>query len=163
MIIAGTFITFASVSLLTWGVDFAVNYKSFSIREAAVVLSSVALLSLLLGVLTGGFVADRLQKRFAYDRIIVIAAALLCAAPFVLLAIQPDEKWVVLAALFIAGFFMSWYHGPVTAVLLDLTPHRAHSTSIGAYMFVTQLVGAFGPHPIGHISNVTYHSLSLQL
>src|SRR5260370_10556197 len=107
MITAGTFITFASVSLLTGGVDFAVNYKSFSIREAAVSLSIVALLSLLLGVLTGGFVADRLQKRFAYGRIIVIAAAFLCAAPFVFLAIQSDEQWVVLSARLIAGYFMS--------------------------------------------------------
>ena len=163
MIIAGTFITFASVSLLTWGVDFAVNYKSFSIREAAVSLSIVALLSLLLGVLTGGFVADRLQKRFAYGRIIVIAAAFLCAAPFVLLAIQSDEKWVVLAALFIAGYFMSWYHGPVTAVLHDLTPRRAHATAIGVYMFVTQLVGALGPQLIGKISDVSDLQLGLQV
>src|SRR5262249_53478030 len=35
MIAAGTCITFASVSLLTWGIDFAVSYKDFSVREAA--------------------------------------------------------------------------------------------------------------------------------
>ncbi len=126
-------------------------------------LSIVALLSLLLGVLTGGFVADRLQKRFAYGRIIVIAAAFLCAAPFVLLAIQSDEKWVVLAALFIAGYFMSWYHGPVTAVLHDLTPRPAHATAIGVYMFVTQLVGALGPQLIGKISDVSDLQLGLQV
>jgi MFS family permease len=163
MIVAGAFITFASVSLLTWGVDFAVNYKAFSVREAAVSLSVVALLSLVFGVLMGGFVADRLQKRFIYGRIIAIAVAFLCAAPFVLLAIQADEKWVVLAALFIAGFFMSWYHGPVTAVLHDLTPQRAHATAIGVYMFVTQLVGALGPQLIGKISDVSDQQLGLQV
>ena len=55
MIVAGTLITFASVSLLTWGTDFAVNYKEFSLREAALSLALVALLSLLLGVLAGAF------------------------------------------------------------------------------------------------------------
>ncbi len=39
MIAAGACVTFASVSLLTWGVDFAVNYKDFSLREASVSLS----------------------------------------------------------------------------------------------------------------------------
>jgi MFS transporter, Spinster family, sphingosine-1-phosphate transporter len=163
MIVAGTFITFSSVSLLTWGVDFAVNYKEFSVREAAISLAIVALLSLVLGVLTGGILADRLQKKYAYGRILVIAGAFLCAAPFVLLAIASDEKWLVLTALFIASFFMSWYHGPVTAVLHDLTPQRAHATAIGVYMFVTQLLGALGPQLIGRISDASDLQLGLQV
>jgi MFS transporter, Spinster family, sphingosine-1-phosphate transporter len=163
MIVAGTCITFASVSLLTWGIDFAVNYKEFSLREAALSLAIVALLSLLLGVLTGGFLADRLQKRYCYGRILVIAAAFLFAAPCVLLAIQSDDKGIFLAALFIGGFFMSWYHGPVTAVLHDLTPQRAHATAIGVYMFVTQLLGALGPQLVGKISDASDLQLGLQV
>jgi MFS family permease len=163
MIVAGTMITFASVSLLTWGTDFAVNYKEFSLREAALSLAVVALLSLLLGVLTGGFLADRIQKKYPYGRLLVIAAAFLFAAPFVLLAIQSDEKWVFLTALFIGGFFMSWYHGPVTAVLCDLTPQRAHATAIGVYMFVTQLLGALGPQLVGKISDASDLQLGLQV
>ena len=163
MIVAGTMITFASVSLLTWGTDFAVNYKEFSLREASLSIAVVALISLLLGVLTGGFLADRIQKKYPYGRILVIAAAFLFAAPFVLLAIQSDEKWVFLVALFIGGFFMSWYHGPVTAVLCDLTPQRAHATAIGVYMFVTQLLGALGPQLVGKISDASDLQLGLQV
>jgi MFS transporter, Spinster family, sphingosine-1-phosphate transporter len=163
MIVAGTLITFASVSLLTWGTDFAVNYKEFSLREAAVSLALIALLSLVLGVLAGGFLADRIQKKYAYGRIIIIAAAFLFAAPFLLLAIQTDEKWIFLSALFIGGFFMSWYHGPVTAVLCDLTPQRAHATAIGVYMFVTQLLGALGPQLVGKISDASDLQLGLQV
>jgi MFS transporter, Spinster family, sphingosine-1-phosphate transporter len=163
MIAAGTLVTFASVSLVTWGIDFAVNYKAFNLREAAVSLAVVALLSLVFGVLTGGYLADQLQKRFVYGRIIVIAAAFLFAAPFVLLSIQSDEKWIVLAGLFVAGFFMSWYHGPVTAVIHDLTPQRAHATSVGVYMFVTQMVGALGPQLVGRISDLADLQLGLQI
>jgi MFS family permease len=163
MIVAGTMITFASVSLLTWGTDFAVNYKEFSLREASLSIAVVALLSLLLGVLMGGFLADRIQKKYPYGRILVIAAAFLFAAPFVLLAIQSDEKWVFLVALFIGGFFMSWYHGPVTAVLCDLTPQRAHATAIGVYMFVTQFFGAIGPQLVGKISDASDLQLGLQV
>jgi MFS transporter, Spinster family, sphingosine-1-phosphate transporter len=163
MLVAGTCITFSSVSLLTWGIDFARDYKEFSLREAAVSLAAVALVSLLLGVLTGGFLADRLQRKYPFGRILVVAAAFLLAAPFVLLAIQTDEKWVFLIALFIGGYFMSWYHGPVTAVLHDLTPQRAHATSIGVYMFVTQLLGALGPQLVGKISDASDLQLGLQV
>jgi MFS family permease len=79
------------------------------------------------------------------------------------LAIQTDEKWIFLGALFIGAYFMSWYHGPVTAVLHDLTPQRAHSTAIGVYMFVTQLLGALGPQLVGRISDASDLQLGLQV
>jgi len=163
MIAAGICITFSSVSILTWGTDFAVNYKDFSLREAAVSLAVIGLLSAVLGVLTGGFVADRLHRTYASGRIIAIAVAFLLAAPFLLLAIQSDEKPVVLASMFAAGFFMAWYHGPVTAVLHDMMPRRAHATSVGVYMFATQLIGGMGPHVIGKISDLRDLQLGLQI
>ncbi len=163
MIAAGICITFSSVSLLTWGTDFAVNYKDFTLREASISLALIALLSLVMGVLTGGWIADQLQKRFAYGRIIAIALAFLLAAPFLLLAIQTEEKRTVLVGLFIAGFFMSWYHGPVTAVIHDMMPRRAHATSVGVYMFATQLFGGLGPQVVGRISDLHDMQLGLQI
>jgi MFS family permease len=162
MIIAGTCITFSSVSFVTWGIDYATNYKNFSIKEAALSLAVIALLSSVLGALSGGYIADLVQKRLRYGRILVIAVAFLAAAPFLLLAIQSDEKWVVLAGFFVAMYFMSWYHGPTTAVLHDLTPQRAHATAVGVYMFATQLFGALGPLLIGKVSDMTDLQIGLQ-
>src|SRR5207245_2272563 len=48
MIAAGICITFSTVSLNSWGVDFAKNYKDFSLREASVSLSLITLFSLVL-------------------------------------------------------------------------------------------------------------------
>jgi MFS family permease len=163
MIAGGICITFSCVSILTWGVDFAVAYKEFSLRQASVWLAVIGSVCSLCGVLFGGFVADRLQRRFTFGRIIAIAVAFLFAAPFVLLAIQTDDRTLVLAALALASFFMSWYHGPVTAVIHDMMPRRAHASSIGVYMFVTQLVGAFGPKLVGRISDLHDMQLALQI
>jgi predicted MFS family arabinose efflux permease len=163
MIGAGICITFSTVSILTWGIDFAMNYKDFTLREASISVTLITFVSLVLGVLMGGLVADRLQKRFAYGRIIAVASAFLLAAPFLLLAIQSEEKRTVLIGLAMAGFFMSWYHGPVTAVLHDMMPRRAHATSIGVYMFATQLVGGLGPQVIGKISDLRDLQLGLQI
>ena len=162
MIVAGICITFASVSFVTWGIDYATNYNGFSLREAALSLAVIALLSSVLGALCGGFFADLAQRRFAFGRVMVMACAFLVAAPFLLLAIQSDEKWVVLAGFFVAMFFMSWYHGPTTAVLHDLTPQRAHATAVGLYMFATQLFGALGPLLIGKVSDMSDLQIGLQ-
>jgi len=163
MIAAGTCITFSSVSLLTWGLDFAKDYKDFTVREAAVYLAAIALLSSILGVLTGGYVADKLQRRFAYGRLIAIGCALLLATPFLLFAILSEDKWAVLTGLFVSGFFLSWYHGPVTAVIHDMMPRRAHATSVGIYMFLTQLIGGFGPQVVGKISDTRDLQVGLEI
>src|ERR1700676_1428907 len=162
MIVAGICITFSSGSFVTWGIDYAKNYKDFSLREAAVSLAVVALLSSVLGALVGGFVADEVQKRLPYGRILTMAAAFLIAAPFLLLAVQAEDKRLVIGGFFIAMFFMSWYHGPTTAVLHDLTPRRAHATAIGLYMFFTQLIGGLGPLFVGRISDVSDLQVGLQ-
>jgi MFS transporter, Spinster family, sphingosine-1-phosphate transporter len=162
MIVAGVCVTFATVSFTTWGIDYAKSYKGFSLREASLALAVVALLSSVLGTLAGGYIADLAQKRFVYGRVIVMAFAFLMASPFLLIAIQSDEKWIVLAGFFVAMFFMSWYHGPTTAVLHDLTPQRAHATAVGIYMFATQLFGALGPLLIGKVSDMSDLQVGLQ-
>jgi MFS family permease len=126
-------------------------------------LSLVTLFSLILGVLMGGYVADLLHKTLAYGRIMAVAVAFLLAAPFLLLAIQSEEKSTVLVCFAIAVFFMSWYHGPVTAVLHDMMPRRAHATSIGVYMFATQLIGGLGPLVVGRISDLHDMQVALQI
>jgi MFS family permease len=163
MIGAGICITFSTVSIGTWAISFAKDYKDFTLREASVSVTLITSVALAIGVLMGGWVADRLQRRFAYGRIIAIAFAFLLAAPFLLLAIQSEEKQTVLVGLGIAGFFMSWYHGPVTAVLHDMMPRRAHATSVGVYMFATQLVGGWGPQVTGKISDLRDLQLGLQI
>jgi MFS transporter, Spinster family, sphingosine-1-phosphate transporter len=162
MIAAGICITFSSVSFVTWGIDYAKNYKDFSTKEASLSLAVIALFTSVLGAIAAGYFADLLQKKLAYGRVLVIALAFLAAAPFLLVAIQADEKWMVLAGFFGSMFFMSWYHGPTTAVLHDLTPQRAHATAIGIYMSVTLALGGFGPLLIGKISDMSDLQIGLQ-
>jgi MFS family permease len=164
LIVSGVMVTFASVAFLTWGTDFVVRYKDFSLREAGVSLGPTLLVSAMLGVLTGGTLADILQKRFAFGRILTVACGFLLAAPLVVWAISTEEKLTVVIAFFTAGYFMSWYHGPVTAVIHDLMPPRAHASSVGLYMFVTQLLGGvLGPYVVGRIDDMATLILGLQI
>jgi MFS family permease len=164
LIVSGVMITFASVAFITWGTDFLVRYKDFSLKEAGVSLGPALLVAGLAGVLGGGFIADMLQSRFAYGRILTVASGFLLAAPFVLWAITSEEKRLIVAAFFIAGFFMSWYHGPLTAVIHDMMPRRAHASSVGVYMFATQLFGGIlGPYVVGRLDDLADLILGLQV
>jgi MFS family permease len=164
LIVSGVMITFASVAFITWGTDFVVRYKDFSLREAGISLGPALLVSGLLGVLGGGFIADMLQKRYAFGRILTVACGFLIAAPFVLWAITSEQKHSIVGAFFIAGFFMSWYHGPLTAVIHDMMPPRAHASSVGVYMFATQLFGGIlGPYVVGRLDDLADLIIGLQV
>jgi MFS family permease len=164
LMLSGVMITFASVAFITWGTDFVVRYKGFSLREAGISLGPALLVSGLLGVLAGGFLADMLQQRFAFGRILTVACGFLLAAPFVLWAITSEEKNQVVGAFFVAGFFMSWYHGPLTAVIHDMMPRRAHASSVGVYMFATQLFGGIlGPYVVGRLDDLADLILGLRV
>jgi MFS transporter, Spinster family, sphingosine-1-phosphate transporter len=160
---SGVLVTFATVSFVTWGPDYMVRYKDFSMREAGVLLGSIGLVSLVSGALAGGAIADVLQRRMAYGRVIAVAMGFLLAGPFLLWGLATDSRETLLFAFSIAGFFMSWYHGPVTAIIHDMTPPRAYATSVGLYMFVTQLAGAFGPSLVGNVSDIFDLQLGLQV
>lgn len=164
LIVAGVMITFASVAFITWGTDFVVRYKDFSVGEAGVSLGVPLILAAVGGVLTGGYLADVLHKRYPAGRILVIAFGFLLAGPFISWAITTDDKHWVVTAFFIAGYFMSWYHGPVTAVIHDMMPPRAHASSVGVYMFATQLIGGIlGPFVVGRVDDVADLVLGLHI
>src|SRR5712692_1417683 len=153
---SGVLITFTSVAFIFWGNEFVKQWKNFTPKQAGLSLGITVLLASLCGVLTGGYVADWLQKRYHFGRILTVAVAFLAATPFILWALAAEEKSNVIVALFLAAFFMSWYHGPVTAVIHDLMPRRAHARSVGVYMFITQLLGGvFGPLVVGKIDDVS--------
>ena len=159
---SGVLVTFATVSFITWGPDYMVRFKDFSPRQAGVLLGSLGLVSLVCGALAGGGVADFFQRRMAYGRVVAVALGFLCAGPFLLWGLATDSREALLAAFSLAGFFMSWYHGPVTAIIHDMMPPRAYATSVGLYMFVTQLAGGFGPTMVGNVSDIYDLQLGLQ-
>jgi len=104
-------------------------------------LGSVMLVAGILGVMTGACVADRLAKAFVWGRALTPAIGFLVSAPFILGALHTGSKFTVLFLLFTGTFFMTWYHGPVTAVIHDLTPPRNHASAIGLYYFFVNFFG----------------------
>ena len=154
VVLGGTLVTFASGSLITWGTEFAMRYFDFTLRRAAVTLALVVLSGGGLGLLFGGWAADLAERRWPWGRALTVGISVTLAAPILLVALYAPNGAVLGVALFAASFFMTVYHGPVTAIIHDLTPTKMHGFAFAAYVTVAHLFGDMAaPAVIGAVSD----------
>jgi MFS transporter, Spinster family, sphingosine-1-phosphate transporter len=153
-LVAGCFITFAGYSFIFWGTSFVHSVKGFALEEAGLVLGANMIVAGVLGIVVGATLADRMARVVVWGRVLVITVGLLLGVPFLFWALHTPAKAHFIVFFFLGGFFMSWYHGPLTAVLHDLTPERAHATAMGLYQGVVHLVAVTSaPIVIGRVAD----------
>jgi predicted MFS family arabinose efflux permease len=156
VMVGGTFVVFASTAFITWGPTFATRYHGLSVAQASSAIGLLVLVGSVGGVLLGGFVADTLQRRWAWGRAVTIGATLLIGTPFLYRAVSTDSLFEFLLCILAASLLLTCYHGPATAVIHDLTPTRAHSLAFALYLFVIHLVGdTVAPVLVGHVSDLS--------
>lgn len=140
VLLSGGLITFAGHSYVIWGAEFVHRYKSFGLREAGILLGAMVIVAGIPGVMTGAALADRLARRYPWGRVLAVSVGFLLSAPLIFCALHTSNKVFLTAAFAMGVFFMTWYHGPVTAIIHDLVPPRAHATAIGVHYFLMNLV-----------------------
>jgi MFS transporter, Spinster family, sphingosine-1-phosphate transporter len=139
VLISGWFIAFAAHSYVIWGTEFVYRCKGFTLRQAGTLLGAIVVLAGVLGVMTGAVVADRLAQARPWGRALTPAMGFLVSAPLIFGALHAHARFRVLGLFFVGSFFMTWYHGPLTAVIHDVIPPRAHATAMGIYYFFVNL------------------------
>ncbi|MGI9103932.1 MAG: spinster family MFS transporter [Terriglobales bacterium] len=147
ILIGGWFTTFAGYAYITWGTEFVHRYKGFSLRDAGLSFGVVTVLGGAAGVLCGAALADRWRRSVPWGRIVTVPIGFLISVPFIFGALHTSNHLLVLPLFFAGTFFMTWYHGPVTATVHDLTPPQAHATAMGFYSFIVN-VSAISLAPI---------------
>ncbi|HTU64068.1 MAG TPA: MFS transporter, partial [Polyangiales bacterium] len=131
MLASGTLISFAAGGYITWIVDFTVQVKGMSQDEARPLYAFIALSGGILGVLAGGIVGDRWQRRSTRGRVLTIATGFFCAVPFCIGVILVDHGWPYLVIAWLLMFFLPFYSGPMPAVIDDVVDAE-HATSAQA-------------------------------
>jgi predicted MFS family arabinose efflux permease len=154
LVLGGWFITFAAYAYITWGTEFVYRYKGFSLREAGMSLGGVMVVAGAAGVICGATLADRLKRKFSWGRIATVPMGFTISTPFILLALHTSNRHLVFPLFFAAIFFLTWYHGPVTATIHDLTPPQAHGTAMGFYSCVVNVTAiSLAPVIIGGVAD----------
>ena len=151
---AGWFSSFAGYTYIAWGPDLIQEIKGFTAREAAMALGCVVVLGGALGIAAGAYFSDRLAKRWPWGRPLIIPIGFLLGAPAILAALHVSGKALFLVLFGLGAFFMSWYHGPLTATIHDLVPPSGHATALGLYyLFVNLFAMALAPLVVGRAAD----------
>jgi MFS family permease len=150
----GLFVAFSSAAFISWSPTFVVRYHHLSSAKASGWLALLVLVSSTLGVLLGGYLADRLHKRWSWGRAATVGTGILVATPFLYATLRADSLSWFYACVFVATAALACYHGPTTAVIHDLTPPHAHAFAFGLYMFFIHFFGdSMAPAVVGFLSD----------
>ena len=139
--LAGALISFGMNGIVGWGPTFVSRELGLTAGQSAALLGKWGLLAGTAGTLFGGFLADFLRRRYRTGRVLTVALGLLLGGPLAiwLLTLRDLETF---QAVFVAAFFcLSWYNGPISAVIFDVVPARISATVAGAYLLFIHLAG----------------------
>ncbi len=159
-VISGTLVTFAVGAYISWGVEFVRRYKGYNLQQASIILGITMMAAGVIGVFLGSYIADYLQQRVAWGRSVTVAVSLMIAAPLMYLGVHNDHsKFLFLFFFFTGTVFLSFYHGPATAVIHDVVPKNMRATAFALYVLIIHLLGDTpAPALVGRISDFFHGS-----
>lgn len=139
--IAGAMISFGMNGIVGWGPTFIARELGLSASAAATLLGKWGLLAGTAGTVAGGALADWLRRYTDRGRVITVALGLLIGGPAAIWLLTVREPAIFIPVFFGAFFFLSWYNGPLTAVIFDVVPARVGATVAGTYLLFIHLAG----------------------
>lgn len=147
LVLMGVFIgaNFVAMIFLTWLPSYL--NRTFHMSLAMAGLSATAYLQIasVLGVLTGGVLADRLARRHRGGRPLTQAIGLFLGVPFLFLTGWTLSVPVFVLAMTGFGFFKGLYDANIWASLHDVVPPERRATAVGVMNSIGWLGGGVAP------------------
>jgi sugar phosphate permease len=143
---------FVAMIFLTWMPSFL--YRKFNLSLAMAGISATAYLQIasVLGVLSGGVLADRLARTNRGGRMLTQAIGLTLGVPFIFLAGWTLSVPVVILALTGFGYFKGLYDANIWASLHDVVPPERRASAVGFMNSVGWIGGGVAPVAIAAAS-----------
>lgn len=141
MFLSGAMISFGVNGIVGWGPTFVSRELALTAAEGASLLGKWGLIAGTAGTLFGGWLADWLRRRNEMGRVLAVALGLLLGGPLALWLLTIRDPGLFQLVFTVAFFCLSWYNGPMTAVIFDVVPPRISATVAGAYLLFIHLAG----------------------
>lgn len=143
---------FVAMIFLTWMPSFL--YRKFNLSLAMAGVSATAYLQIasVLGVLSGGVLADRLAKANRGGRMLTQTLGLTLGVPFIFVAGWTLSVPVVIAALAGFGYFKGLYDANIWASLHDVVPPERRASAVGFMNSLGWIGGGAAPVAIAAAS-----------
>ena len=143
---------FVAMIFLTWMPSFL--YRKFNMSLTMAGLSGTAYLQIasVLGVLSGGFLADRLARRHRGGRMIAQAVGLMLGVPFIFLTGWTLSVPILILGLIGFGYFKGFYDANIWASLHDVVRPERRASAVGFMNSIGWLGGGIAPVAIAAAS-----------
>ncbi len=139
--LAGAMISFGMNGIVGWGPTFISRELGLSAGQSARLLGTWGLVFGTAGTLFGGVLADWLRKRTEQGRVLAVVLGLLIGGPLAIWLLTVRDIALFVPLFCITFFCLSWYNGPLAAVVFDVVPARISATVAGAYLLFIHLAG----------------------
>ena len=153
IVLAYAVVCFVGYTVTYWAAPYGERTFGLSKVELGWLLGTPAALGGFLGVIGGGWLADRLQRRFETGRLMVVAIGLAGPVPLALVGYRTTNSDVFVVCSFLLQFVTSSALGASAAASQALVLPRMRGTATAIFFLGTTLVGlAFGPFAAGFVS-----------
>ena len=150
----GALISFGMNGLVGWAPAFLSRELGLSTAKASLILGSYGLGAGIAGTVAGGWVADWLRTRMPGARLVTTGVGFILGAPLAIWLLHLREMAWFTPVFCASFFFLTWYNGPLTAVIFDVVPSRIATTVVGAYLMFIHLAGDAVAFPlVGFLSD----------
>jgi MFS family permease len=147
--------SFAVGGMQVWIPTFLQRLRGLDVKTANIDFSVIVIINGIVATLLGGWIGDRLLKRYFGAYYTFPGIAMLVAVPFMFAAIYTTGRFMF-PAIFTAVFFILIGTGPTNAALVNSVSASIRSTALAVNVFVIHLLGdAFSPPLIGRLSDQT--------
>ncbi len=149
-------INLATAGIIYWLPSFTVRLHGLDEAQAGLLIGTSTVLAGGVGVLLGGWLADRAVHRFAAGRLLVISAGYALGCPLALIAIWTPNlvSFIILASSAVLLFAFLFPCLPPLAYQVIRPQLRA--TAMGLYLLAAHILGnAVAPPLIGWVSDRT--------
>jgi len=152
-ILAQTALTFAIGGLSVWAPTYIFEERGIPLKEANTIFGAILVVTGLVATLLGGWLGDRLSRRYPGAYFLVSGTGMLIAFPFTIamLYLPFPLAWVAIA---IAMFFLFLNIGPSNTAIANVTPPAMRATAFALNILVIHALGdALSPWLIGFIKD----------
>ena len=143
---------FVAMIFLTWMPSFLYRKFNLSLGMAGISATVYLQIASVLGVLTGGVIADKLARRKPGGRMLTQAIGLAFGVPFIFLAGWTISVPLVVAALIGFGYFKGLYDANIWAALHDVVRPERRAAAVGFMNSLGWIGGGIAPVAIAAAS-----------
>jgi hypothetical protein len=152
--VGGAAISFGMNGIIGWSPAFMTRELGIDVPTASILLGKWGLVAGIAGTLTGGLLADWLQVRFVWARVVVSSIGFMVGAPLAMWLLTIRDLHLFVPVFVASFFFLTWYNGPLTSVIFDVVPASVGTTVAGAYLLFIHLAGDAVSFPlVGFLSD----------